>query len=140
MSKRRRPDEGVGGTGAVGAVGGSGAAAAAAPAAPAAATPAPAARAPAAPSAGLSLRDRVILAMERAGGTSSSQQLRTALPSVSLVDIAGVLQTLMAERRVEAYAARLPPGVPRTAANEEHTYKLVAADKAARMKVRAAAA
>jgi hypothetical protein len=45
-----------------------------------------------------------------------------------------VLQGLMRDRRVEAYAVRLPFGAPRSSASAEHTFKLVSADKAARLK------
>jgi len=88
----------------------------------------------AAPQPALSLRDRVLTALERAGGSLTSQRLQAALPAASLAEIAGVLQGLMGERRVEAYAVRQPYGLPRTAVNDEHTYKLVSAEKAARLK------
>ena len=82
--------------------------------------------------ASLSVRDRVISALETASGPLTSQALGRMLPSVALDDLASVLEALMAERRVEAYAMRLAPGAPRVAA-EEHTYKLVSAEKAARL-------
>jgi hypothetical protein len=84
-------------------------------------------------SSGLTLRDRVIDALERAGGALSSRLLQLEIPSATPAGIATELQALLSERRVDVFAMRTAPGMPRSAV-EEHTYKLVSAEKAARLK------
>ena len=89
----------------------------------------------AAPSAALTARDRVLAALERAPEQCATDgALQASLPMLTAGDIAIVLQGLMRDRRVEAYAVRLPFGAPRSSASAEHTFKLVSADKAARLK------
>jgi hypothetical protein len=84
---------------------------------------------------GLSARDRVLAALEQAADHSlTDSSLQSSLPMLAPGDIAQVLQALMRERRVEAYAIRLPFGAPRSSVNPEHTFKLVPAEKAARLK------
>ena len=85
-------------------------------------------------STGLTLRDRLIDALEHASNQSlTSRQMQQNIPSASPADIAVELQALLSERRVDVFAMRTAPGMPRSAA-EEHTYKLVSAEKAMRLK------
>ena len=109
---------------------GAAAAAAAQPAVAVLPPPLPPPQAPA-----LTARDRVLAALERAPDQCATDgALQSALPMLSPGEVAAALQGLMRDRRVEAYAVRLPFGAPRSSASAEHTFKLVAADKAARLK------
>ena len=91
--------------------------------------------APAATSSALTPRDRVLLCLERAPDQSATDgALQVSLPMLSGGDIAAALQGLMRDRRVEAYAVRLPFGAPRSSASAEHTFKLVSAERAMRLR------
>jgi len=83
----------------------------------------------------LNLRDRILGELERAKDNSlTDTALQKAIPMHSAGEIALELQTLMRERRLEAYAVRAPFGAPKTASSAEHTFKLVSAEKATRLK------
>jgi DNA-directed RNA polymerase III subunit RPC6 len=83
----------------------------------------------------LSVRDRVLGQLERAPDhTLSDSALQKAIPMCTAEEIAHELQGLMRDRRVEAYAVRAPFGAPKGSVSSEHTFKLVTAEKAARLK------
>ena len=89
----------------------------------------------AAAAAALTPRDRVLVALERAPDKCATDgALQAALPMLTPEEVAGALQGLMRDRRVEAYAVRQPFGAPRSSASAEHTFKLVPAEKAARLR------